>query len=119
MYVFPRGSQAKALLAQRFTAVTVSDSPTQKTTQPKALSKPRPKQTKAKAEPPPKKRKKWKEEFTTSPSDSSPEAVSEDDGETCDSCVPKCVHINDGKSMLLIEAIVLKKNYYSLMTSSG
>lgn len=83
--VVPRGSQAKALLAQRFTAVTVSDSPTQKTTQQKALSKPRPKQSKAKAEPPPKKRKKWKEEFTTSPSDSSPEAVSEDDGETCDS----------------------------------
>ncbi|KAL1256336.1 hypothetical protein QQF64_011881, partial [Cirrhinus molitorella] len=74
-----RGSQAKALLAQRFTAATVSDSPTQKTTQQKALSKPRPKQPKAKAEPPPKKRKKWKEEFTTSPSDSSPEAVSEDD----------------------------------------
>ncbi|XP_073706462.1 glutamine and serine-rich protein 1 [Garra rufa] len=74
-----RGSQAKALLAQRFTAVAVSDSPTQKTTQQKALSKPRPKQPKAKAEPPPKKRKKWKEEFTTSPSDSSPEAVSEDD----------------------------------------
>ncbi|XP_051953441.1 glutamine and serine-rich protein 1-like [Xyrauchen texanus] len=74
-----RGFQTKALLAQRFTAVTVSDSPTQKTAQLKALSKPRPKQPKAKAEPPPKKRKKWKEEFTTSPSDSSPEAVSEDD----------------------------------------
>ncbi|XP_016150021.1 glutamine and serine-rich protein 1-like isoform X1 [Sinocyclocheilus grahami] len=74
-----RGSQAKALLAQRFTAASVSDSPTQKTTQQKALSKPRPKQPKPKAEPPPKKRKKWKEEFTTSPSDSSPEAVSEDD----------------------------------------
>uniref|UniRef100_A0A9J8AM08 Glutamine and serine rich 1 n=1 Tax=Cyprinus carpio carpio TaxID=630221 RepID=A0A9J8AM08_CYPCA len=74
-----RGSQAKALLAQRFTAASVSDSPTQKTTQQRALSKPRPKQPKAKAEPPPKKRKKWKEEFTTSPSDSSPEAVSEDD----------------------------------------
>ncbi|XP_051579785.1 glutamine and serine-rich protein 1-like isoform X1 [Myxocyprinus asiaticus] len=69
-----RCSQAKALLAQRFTAVTVSDTPTQKT-----LSKPRPKQPKAKAEPPPKKRKKWKEGFTMSPSDSSPEAVSEDD----------------------------------------
>uniref|UniRef100_A0A8C1RE88 Glutamine and serine-rich protein 1-like n=1 Tax=Cyprinus carpio TaxID=7962 RepID=A0A8C1RE88_CYPCA len=74
-----RGSQAKAVLAQRFTAVSVSDSPTQKTTQQRALAKPRPKQPKAKAEPPPKKRKKWKEEFTTSPSDSSPEAVSEDD----------------------------------------
>ncbi|XP_059361997.1 glutamine and serine-rich protein 1 [Carassius carassius] len=74
-----RGSQAKALLAQRFTAASVSDSPTQKTTQQRALSKPRHKQPKAKAEPPPKKRKKWKEEFTTSPSDSSPEAVSEDD----------------------------------------
>uniref|UniRef100_A0A8C1R564 Glutamine and serine rich 1 n=1 Tax=Cyprinus carpio TaxID=7962 RepID=A0A8C1R564_CYPCA len=74
-----RGSQAKALLAQRFTAASVSDSPTQKTTQQRALAKPRPKQPKAKAEPPPKKRKKWKEEFTTSPSDSSPEAVSEDD----------------------------------------
>uniref|UniRef100_A0A8C1V7U0 Glutamine and serine rich 1 n=1 Tax=Cyprinus carpio TaxID=7962 RepID=A0A8C1V7U0_CYPCA len=74
-----RGSQAKALLAQRFTAASVSDSPTQKTTQQRALAKPRPKQPKAKAEPPPKKRKKWKEEFRTSPSDSSPEAVSEDD----------------------------------------
>ncbi|XP_077104558.1 glutamine and serine-rich protein 1 [Siphateles boraxobius] len=74
-----RGSQAKALLAQRFTAVTVSDSPTQRTTQQKALSKTKPKQTKARAEPPPKKRKKWKEEFTTSASDSSQEAMSEDD----------------------------------------
>ncbi|XP_055030091.2 glutamine and serine-rich protein 1 [Misgurnus anguillicaudatus] len=71
-----RGSQAKALLAQRFTAATVTESPTQKTAQQKSLSKPRPKQLKAKAEPPPKKRKKWKEEFSASPS---PEAVSEDD----------------------------------------
>lgn len=74
-----RGSQAKALLAQRFTSAIVSDSPTQKTAQQKSLSKPRPKQLKAKAEPPPKKRKKWKEEFPTSPCRSSPEAVSEDD----------------------------------------
>ncbi|XP_056621842.1 glutamine and serine-rich protein 1 isoform X1 [Triplophysa dalaica] len=74
-----RGSQAKALLAQRFTSAIVSDSPTQKTAQQKSLSKPRPKQMKAKAEPPPKKRKKWKEEFPTSPCSSSPEALSEDD----------------------------------------
>lgn len=74
-----RSSQAKALLAQRFAAATASDCATQKTAQQKALSKPKPKQPKAKAEPPPKKRKKWKEEFTSSPSDSSPEAVSEDD----------------------------------------
>ncbi|KAA0714728.1 Glutamine and serine-rich protein 1 [Triplophysa tibetana] len=74
-----RGSQAKALLAQRFTSAIVSDSPTQKTAQQKSLSNPRPKQMKAKAEPPPKKRKKWKEEFPTSPCSSSPEALSEDD----------------------------------------
>lgn len=84
IFVICRSSQAKALLAQRFAAATVSDFPTQKTAQQKALLKPRPKQPKAKAEPPPKKRKKWKEEFTSSPSDSSPEAVSEDDGETRD-----------------------------------
>lgn len=82
MFYVSRGSQAKALLAQRFTSTIVSDSPTQKTAQPKSLSKPRPKQQKAKAEPPPKKRRKWKEEFATSPCSSSPEAVSEDDGET-------------------------------------
>ncbi|XP_059420589.1 glutamine and serine-rich protein 1-like [Carassius carassius] len=74
-----RGSHAKALLAQRLTASSVTDSPPEKTTQQRALSKPRPKHPKAKAEPPPKKRKQWKEEFSTSPSDSSLEAVSEDD----------------------------------------
>lgn len=71
-----RGSQAKALLAHRMGPAAMSDPSLLK-----AFSKPRPKQLKAKAEPPPKKRKKWKEAFTTSPSASSPEAVSEDDGE--------------------------------------
>lgn len=43
--------------------------------------KPKAKQPKIKAEPPPKKRKKWKEEFSSSQSDSSPEAQSDEDGE--------------------------------------
>ncbi|TRY53598.1 hypothetical protein DNTS_014979 [Danionella cerebrum] len=71
-----RSSQAKV---QRFPAVAVSDCSIQKASHQKALSKPRTKQPKVKGEPPPKKRKKWKEEFTSSPSESSPEAVSEDD----------------------------------------
>ncbi|XP_075783925.1 glutamine and serine-rich protein 1 isoform X3 [Pelodiscus sinensis] len=41
--------------------------------------KPKAKQPKIKAEPPPKKRKKWKEEFSSSQSDSSPEAQSDED----------------------------------------
>ncbi|XP_033913850.3 glutamine and serine-rich protein 1-like [Acipenser ruthenus] len=43
------------------------------------VSTPKAKQQKVKAEPPPKKRKKWTEEFTPSPSESSLEAQSEDD----------------------------------------
>ncbi|XP_030622219.1 glutamine and serine-rich protein 1 [Chanos chanos] len=73
-----RGSQAKALLAHRM-APSVSDTSTFKLGANKPLSRPKPKQQKAKAEPPPKKRKRWKEEFSASPSDSSLEAVSEDD----------------------------------------
>ncbi|KAL2088803.1 hypothetical protein ACEWY4_015702 [Coilia grayii] len=69
-----RGSQAKALLGQRMGPAALSDPSLLK-----ALPRPRPKQPKARAEPPPKKRRKWKEAFTTSPSASSPEAVSEED----------------------------------------
>ncbi|XP_036440800.1 glutamine and serine-rich protein 1 [Colossoma macropomum] len=74
-----RGCQMKALLAHSAAAPAVSDSSTLKPSTKQGLSKPRPKQAKTKAEPPPKKRKKWKEEFTTPPLDSSPEAGSEDD----------------------------------------
>ncbi|XP_014341179.1 glutamine and serine-rich protein 1 isoform X2 [Latimeria chalumnae] len=42
-------------------------------------AKPKAKQPKVKAEPPPKKRKKWKEEFSSSQSDSSPEVQSDED----------------------------------------
>ncbi|XP_010147017.1 PREDICTED: glutamine and serine-rich protein 1 [Eurypyga helias] len=56
------------------------DPPAPKPTATKVSSvKPKVKQPKAKAEPPPKKRKKWKEEFPTSQSDSSPEAPSDED----------------------------------------
>ncbi|XP_058243700.1 glutamine and serine-rich protein 1 isoform X2 [Hemibagrus wyckioides] len=74
----PRGSQ-KALLAQRAAAPAASDSSVLKSSTKQSLSKPRPKQPKAKAEPPPKKRKKWKEEFTDSTQLASPEAVGDDD----------------------------------------
>ncbi|KAJ7400638.1 Glutamine and serine-rich protein 1 [Pitangus sulphuratus] len=58
------------------------DPPAPKPTATKVSSvKPKAKQPKVKAEPPPKKRKKWKEEFSSSQSDSSPEAQSEEDGE--------------------------------------
>ncbi|KAI5629678.1 glutamine and serine-rich protein 1, partial [Silurus asotus] len=73
-----RGSQ-KALLAQRAAVPVASDSSALKSSTKQSLSKPRPKQPKAKAEPPPKKRKKWKEEFTDSTQLASPEAVGEDD----------------------------------------
>ncbi|KAB5575086.1 hypothetical protein PHYPO_G00216780 [Pangasianodon hypophthalmus] len=73
-----RGSQ-KALLAQRAAAPAMSDSSALKSSTKQSLSKPRPKQPKAKAEPPPKKRKKWKEEFTDSTELASPEAAGEDD----------------------------------------
>ncbi|XP_072551073.1 glutamine and serine-rich protein 1 isoform X2 [Salminus brasiliensis] len=75
----PRGCQMKALLAHSAAPPAMSDSSTLKPSTKQSLSKPRPKQPKPKAEPPPKKRKKWKEEFTTPPLDSSPEAGSEDD----------------------------------------
>lgn len=78
--VLRRGSQ-KALLAQRVVAPAVSDSSALKSSTKPSLSKPRPKQPKAKAEPPPKKRKKWKEEFIDSARLASPEAACEDDGE--------------------------------------
>uniref|UniRef100_A0A8D0H419 Glutamine and serine rich 1 n=1 Tax=Sphenodon punctatus TaxID=8508 RepID=A0A8D0H419_SPHPU len=56
------------------------DPPAPKTTTAKVSSvKPKAKQPKIKAEPPPKKRKTWKEEFSSSPSDSSPEAQSDED----------------------------------------
>ncbi|KAK2848281.1 hypothetical protein Q7C36_009963 [Tachysurus vachellii] len=73
-----RGSQ-KALLVQRAAASAISDSSVLKSSTKQSLSKPRPKQPKAKAEPPPKKRKKWKEEFTESAQLASSEAVGEDD----------------------------------------
>ncbi|XP_066540989.1 glutamine and serine-rich protein 1 [Hoplias malabaricus] len=72
-----RGCQMKALLAH--SAAAPSDSSTLKTNPKPNMSKPRSKQPKTKAEPPPKKRKKWKEEFSTPPIDSSPEAGTEDD----------------------------------------
>ncbi|KFQ55406.1 Glutamine and serine-rich protein 1, partial [Nestor notabilis] len=56
------------------------DPPTPKPAAAKVSSvKPKAKQPKVKAEPPPKKRKKWKEEFSSSQSDSSPEAQSDED----------------------------------------
>lgn len=78
-----RASHIKALFAQRTAASPESEISSLKPDTKQSLSKPRPKPPNAKAEPPPKKRKKWKEEFTASPSSTSPpEAVSEDDGET-------------------------------------
>ncbi|KPP79172.1 glutamine and serine-rich protein 1-like, partial [Scleropages formosus] len=53
--------------------------PVQKPVASRPSFKPKAKQAKARVEPPPKKRKKWKEELSSSPSESSPEAVSEDD----------------------------------------
>ncbi|KAK6473012.1 glutamine and serine-rich protein 1-like [Huso huso] len=70
----------------KFSNRPVSDSasaPAPEAVVPKAastkVSTPKAKQQKVKAEPPPKKRKKWTEEFTPSPSESSLEAQSEDD----------------------------------------
>lgn len=63
-----RSVQMKTLLG--LTAAPASASPSQR---------PRPKQSKPKAEPPPKKRKKWKEEFAAS--ESSAEEGGEEDGE--------------------------------------
>ncbi|MGH0154913.1 UNVERIFIED_CONTAM: hypothetical protein FKN15_037554 [Acipenser sinensis] len=70
----------------KFSNRPVSDSasaPAPEAVVPKAastkVSTPKAKQQKVKAEPPPKKRKKWTEEFTPSPSESSLEAESEDD----------------------------------------
>ncbi|KAM4602819.1 glutamine and serine-rich protein 1 [Polymixia lowei] len=63
-----RGSQVKTLLGLTATPSSVSLS-----------QKPRPKQLKPRAEPPPKKRRKWKEEFSPTPSGSSAEEAGEDD----------------------------------------
>ncbi|XP_041131688.1 glutamine and serine-rich protein 1-like [Polyodon spathula] len=68
----------------KFSSKPVSDSASApETVVPKAASTkastPKAKPQKVKAEPPPKKRKKWTEEYTPSPSESSPEAQSEDD----------------------------------------
>ncbi|KAL4641988.1 glutamine and serine-rich protein 1 isoform X1 [Arapaima gigas] len=74
-----RGSQAKALLSHKVASGAVTVVPVQKPVASRPSSKPKAKQAKARVEPPPKKRKKWKEEFSSSPSESSPEAISEDD----------------------------------------
>lgn len=63
-----RSVQMKTLLGLTATPSSASQS-----------QKPRPKQSKPKAEPPPKKRKKWKEEFAAS--ESSAEEGGEEDGE--------------------------------------
>uniref|UniRef100_A0A3Q3WSC6 DUF4211 domain-containing protein n=1 Tax=Mola mola TaxID=94237 RepID=A0A3Q3WSC6_MOLML len=70
-----RGVQMKTLLGLTTTPSSVSQS-----------QKPRPKQSKPRAEPPPKKRKKWKEEFAAS--GSSAEEGGEDDGEELNPPVP-------------------------------
>ncbi|XP_036391170.1 glutamine and serine-rich protein 1-like isoform X2 [Megalops cyprinoides] len=72
-----RGSQAKSLLSQKAASAVTTEPSVPKHMFNKPSSKPKARQPKVKLEPPPKKRKKWKEEF--SPSESSPEAVSEDD----------------------------------------
>lgn len=64
----PRSVQMKTLLGLTAPPSSVAQS-----------QKPRPKQSKPKAEPPPKKRKKWKEEFAAS--ESSAEEGGEEDGE--------------------------------------
>ncbi|XP_015193899.1 glutamine and serine-rich protein 1 isoform X1 [Lepisosteus oculatus] len=75
-----RGGQSKSVLSSRSVSAPASDQAAPKPTSSKgSAAKPKAKQPKVKAEPPPKKRKKWKEEFSSSPSESSPEAVSEDD----------------------------------------
>ncbi|MBN3326058.1 QSER1 protein, partial [Atractosteus spatula] len=75
-----RGGQSKSVLGSRSVSAPASDQAAPKPTSSKgSAAKPKAKQPKVKAEPPPKKRKKWKEEFSSSPSESSPEAVSEDD----------------------------------------
>ncbi|MBN3305349.1 QSER1 protein, partial [Amia calva] len=75
-----RGSQSKSMLSNKSVSAPAPDPMAPKPAISKAsTSKPKAKQPKVKAEPPPKKRKKWKEEFSSSPSESSPEAVSEDD----------------------------------------
>ncbi|XP_029980772.1 glutamine and serine-rich protein 1 isoform X2 [Sphaeramia orbicularis] len=63
-----RGAQVKTLLGLTATTSSVSQS-----------QKPRPKQSKPRAEPPPKKRRKWKEEFSPAVSGSSAEEGDEDD----------------------------------------
>ncbi|KAG7473696.1 hypothetical protein MATL_G00098630 [Megalops atlanticus] len=73
-----RGSQAKSLLSQKAASAATTEPSVPKHVFNKPSSKPKARQPKVKLEPPPKKRKKWKEEFS-SPSESSPEAVSEDD----------------------------------------
>uniref|UniRef100_A0A4W4DUV9 DUF4211 domain-containing protein n=1 Tax=Electrophorus electricus TaxID=8005 RepID=A0A4W4DUV9_ELEEL len=74
----PIGSQMKVLMAHRASVSATSDPFVLKSGAKQGSSRPRSRQPRAKAEPPPKKRKKWKE-FPASPSDSSPEAGSEDD----------------------------------------
>ncbi|XP_076846827.1 glutamine and serine-rich protein 1 [Brachyhypopomus gauderio] len=73
-----RGSQMKALMAHRTSVSAASDPFVLKAGVRQGPSRSRSKQPRTKAEPPPKKRKKWKV-FPASPSDSSPEAGSEDD----------------------------------------
>ncbi|XP_068117100.1 glutamine and serine-rich protein 1 [Hyperolius riggenbachi] len=59
---------------------TATEPPPPKTSPPKVVpAKPKAKPPKTKAEPPPKKRKQWKEEFSSSQSDSSPDLQSDEE----------------------------------------
>ncbi|XP_048887241.1 glutamine and serine-rich protein 1 [Brienomyrus brachyistius] len=74
-----RGSQAKALFGHRITVGSACAASVPKAVPTRPSARPKTKQSKVKAEPPPKKRRRWKEEFSPSPSESSLEALSEDD----------------------------------------
>lgn len=80
-FILFRGSQAKALFGHRITVGSACAASVPKAVPSRPSARPKPKQSKVKAEPPPKKRRRWKEEFSPSPSESSLEALSEDDGE--------------------------------------
>ncbi|XP_075693883.1 glutamine and serine-rich protein 1 isoform X3 [Rhinoderma darwinii] len=74
----PRNTHTKVNASNKASTET----PPQKNAPPKVVSaKPKAKQPKTKAEPPPKKRKQWKEEFSSSQSDSSPDMQSDEEGE--------------------------------------
>lgn len=74
---FFRGSQGKVMHGQRMGPSAMSDASMMKSFPRQQPKQPRPRASEA----PPKKRRKWKEQFATSPCASSPEAMSDEEGE--------------------------------------